>query len=988
MADINIKVGLQGAAEVKAQMGYIQAAANSFADKLTNKFVSTFSAVAVGAMAFDKLFESVNKNISAAKQITALSTKFHLDPKAVHSMMIAANNAGVAIRTLLQGMKQLTKYADGAMSKSGGNKDMMKQLFGMDANGKEMQGFEEKIQEISKSPAKFLPEVALALSKINNEQDKTKMGTQLLGRQYQQLIPLLEQLAESEEARNNFLNNGSAMSDEQIEQAKKLGAATSDLANAWDKFAASLFPVLTFLLNGVTLLGSWVEQIKLIGKTWKNEVTQENAKVNDRIVRYETGLRTRALSGNLTEAEKADLKKASEGGMSQEEWINRSVSNYGKTEWDKRREKNSQGGTMLVGVLETIAGGALMATGVGAGFGAYLAGAGVATIAAGAYKESLGTGSIDEEEQAQRDAYDKEIEKRRGSSTGGRLATDHETAMNIERAKKRKQERIEKQYEKFRKNMYEEGGSGNLWNVAKSEKEKRKIIEKTPEYQSALKKVEEQYDQDINLSGWVPSEDDNSAVGQAYNTTKQLGANASEKELNDAILALHLQEKDALAGIMNATGEDYYYDRKTLTFKKGKKPKELPKLKTTELEWKEEAKKKKDLENKYKKSITRGERGQALAEIKANDQTTSEQEAVLTTQMNIENAKQDIEENAPKYSEKIQQKISADADVEKRKEEYRVAKTKQEELDKKVEKAGVLPEGAEKEKLRKEIDALNEEVDKAKGNLLQAEAAAGKASKEENEAHQNLIKSKTDLANSIAAHAKAVEQFWQKERQMKQQARKDEEDWEKHLFDIKYRNMQRLGYSSTQISHEKFIDEVKRYKEAEERKAEYEKELKKKNEAWKAEKYEKEIEEMNLSPEEASAFLAKQPNRVLSDAEKGNVRELQKEVESAFTNVDNALASWESNKPERVVSDLGRVGGGYASQMASADNPTTLLKKQVELQRQLVRNTDNLKALTPNIGNAPMGINVPKSVWGGKRKPLSEISPAIQKALNAFPYPR
>ena len=147
MSDINIKVGLQGAAEVKAQMGYIQAAADSFANKLTNKFVSTFSAVAVGAMAFDKLLESVNKNISAAKQITSLSTKFHLDPKAVHSMMIAANNAGVAIRTLLQAMKQLTKYADGAIGKGGGNKDMMKQMFGFDANGKELAEFEQKIAE-------------------------------------------------------------------------------------------------------------------------------------------------------------------------------------------------------------------------------------------------------------------------------------------------------------------------------------------------------------------------------------------------------------------------------------------------------------------------------------------------------------------------------------------------------------------------------------------------------------------------------------------------------------------------------------------------------------------------------------------------------------------------------------------------------------------------------------------------------------------------
>jgi exosome complex RNA-binding protein Csl4 len=959
MADINIKVGLQGAEQVKAQMGYIQTAANTFAEKLTNKFVSTFSAVAVGAMAFDKLLESVNKNISAAKQITALSTKFHLDPKAVHSMMIAANNAGVAIRTLLQGMKQLTKYADGSMGKGGGNKDMMKQLFGFDANGKEVADLDAKIQEISKSPAKFLPEVAMALAKINNEQDKTKMGTALLGRQYQQLIPLLEQLAESEEARNNFLNNGSAMSAEQIEQAKKLGAATSDLANSWDKFAASLFPVLTFLLNGLTLLGSWVKQIGLIGDAWRNSVVQSNAKVNEKISRYEGGLRTRAESGNLTDEEKADLKKAQDGGMSQEEWIQKRLKDYGRNEWAKRRQEAGGTKTMLKGAA-LIAGGALLtATGVGAGAGLYMMGAGGAIALAGGIEGEMGQEAVDEEQKKQEEAYYAEIRKKKNEY--GRLATAHEQAQNIEKAKKEKETRTAEALEDAKKRTYNRFGQHYV-----ARHGMQNLLNKDEEYQGKLKKIDTDYNQDIQMSGNI-APDSNTPIGQAYNFLVNEAANKSEKEISDKMLALGLEEKDAIAGLMKITGKEYYFDRQSGEYKQGKKPKELDRVTSTKLNFRNEEIKKQQAKEKMLKARTRSERQLALAEMKANNQTSPEEEAVMGSEMNVVNAKEDIEAADLKLSGKadiLNDTTLSDRDRERKLAEVRTLKQQAQDAEEDVQtKQNKLIEAQQEQKKHEDylktlspaqIDKRNEELNKktaevnakvsdAEAKLATAKVAATEAEKKENEAFQESQKAKIDLANAQKELERATEQLWLKERQLREEAIKDEEQLEQRMYNLKYRNMKKLGYTQQAIMEEQFMDSVSNYNRLE--------------------------DEYKDVKDEITARMIEEGRDRMTDAERGQLRNAESTKGKAFDKVQEDLNKWEDYKGERVVSDLGRVGGGSAFQMAGS-GPTNLLKEQVKLQTAIAYNTDpkHLEKLQQARLKQGQTVYGDRSVWGKKQK--------------------
>jgi hypothetical protein len=992
MADINIKVGLQGAAEVKAQMGYIEAAAKSFADKLNNKLVSTFSAVAVGAMAFDKLLESVNKNISAAKQITSLSTKFHLDPKAVHSMMIAANNAGVAIRTLLQAMKQLTKYADGAMAKGGGNKDMMKQMFGFDANGKELAEFEQKLADISKAPAKFLPEVAMQLAKINNEQDKTKMGTALLGRQYQQLIPLLEQLAESEEARKNFLENGSAMSAEQIEQAKKLGAATSDLQNAWDKFAASLFPVLTMLTNGVILLSSWVSQIKLIGQAWRNEIVQENARVNDRIVKYEGALRASASSGKLSELEKADLQKAKDNGMTQEEWINRRVKEYGKKQWDEAKNKNdSSSGWRTAAGIGMIAG--AIALGVATG------GVGLGVLALGGYGayttnqgiEGLTSGSeeVNKAQKEQEEAYEKEIKARQQKF--GRQGT-------FEEKTKRSDERIAK-FESKRKALHDKYWAKWKGSIDSpdngTEEEQENYILGDSDYQKEIKQLRKdnpvETTEEFNAPFMPDDYQENSPIGMAYNWLVQKGAAASEKEISDKMIELGLSEKDAIAGLRSFfTGQDWYYDRTKGEYVRGKKPPEkFTTIKDINLNWKAEDKKKRRAREKMLKGQTRRQRQLALAQMRSNPETSSQEEAVMAGEMNIVNAKEDIETANLDFSGKkdiLEDESLSDAEKEKKLAEVENVTEQRESADENVEKKkeALLIE-MEQQKLLKErekilsgqsglsdtarkafddeIKANNEKVEKAKNDLATAQTAQTAAELKENEAKAAVDKAEIDLANAITAHAKAVEQMWLYQNQKQQQARQDEEEWENHILDLKYKNMKKLGYSQSQIAEEQLLDAQERFeaevKNQEALESQIEESLNKRKDVLR-----KELEAKGFSDEAIDRELNEKINP--TEAEESTIRDGEKRKQKAQIAVDNALENWEKIKPRAVVSELGRVGGGSAFQIGGS-GPTDLLKEQVKLQRQLVKNTTKEPKVDKDKGSLTWGN---KAVWG-KKQPIN-----------------
>lgn len=244
------------------KIGYLKTMMNQFAKEVTDRFVSIFSAVAVVKMGFDKVTEAMNKNMQVAKQISSLSAKFHIDPKEVHSVMMSAEQAGVSVRSLLMGMKNL----GAAAGKTTINKEFAAafKMMGMDA---------KNLGDMATKPAKHFGEVALQLSKIGSETLRATVGAKLLGRAYQQLEPLIEKLANDEEERNKFLNNPNAMTNRQIEDAKEQQKAQADMKEGFEHLVTSLMPVANLITN---FLGILVTEVKMVVEFLRHQFNKKD----------------------------------------------------------------------------------------------------------------------------------------------------------------------------------------------------------------------------------------------------------------------------------------------------------------------------------------------------------------------------------------------------------------------------------------------------------------------------------------------------------------------------------------------------------------------------------------------------------------------------------------------------------------------------------------------------------------------------------------
>jgi hypothetical protein len=253
---VQVEVGFFGTENALRQMSVLQRAAGSFGSQLTSKLAGTFGAVALGAMAFNKVNEAMQKNIATAKQVSSLAIKFNMDPKQVHSVKMAADDAGVSVRALLMASKALAKAAE----QGGSNRAMME-------NWKQLGFTAEKVNEIQAKPMKFLPEIAEKLSRIGDENERNAAGALLLGRQYQQLAPLIDKLGESEEAREKFLNNQNALTKEEVEMNKEIARINSQMEESLAKFAAAGAGIVSWskqfasnIMDSVSFISEFIKQ--------------------------------------------------------------------------------------------------------------------------------------------------------------------------------------------------------------------------------------------------------------------------------------------------------------------------------------------------------------------------------------------------------------------------------------------------------------------------------------------------------------------------------------------------------------------------------------------------------------------------------------------------------------------------------------------------------------------------------------------------------
>ena len=303
--EVNVTANTQ---QAQKSIGYLQSLMGEFGKQATNRFAAMLGAAAVAKMAFDKVSQAISANIATAKQVSQMAIKFNIDPRAMHSITMAAKDAGVSVRALTMSMKQLGQYAGKALT----SKELQ-------VNFKQLGIEADKLNEIQAKPSKFLPEIAKALMEIGDENQRSAAGAALLGRQYQQLLPLIEELGASEEARQKFLDNENAMTEDQIAANKEIAQIQNDLSDGFDKMVASVAPLLLWAMNFVNLLAQGLGFIKDMifesDEARAERESEESENVSLKIKKYETKLKEQQEAGTLSDKDKEGIEKA--GGVEQ-----------------------------------------------------------------------------------------------------------------------------------------------------------------------------------------------------------------------------------------------------------------------------------------------------------------------------------------------------------------------------------------------------------------------------------------------------------------------------------------------------------------------------------------------------------------------------------------------------------------------------------------------------------------------------------------------
>jgi hypothetical protein len=324
--DINVNANTAGA---EKSLSYLKSLMGEFGKEGASRLAGMLGAAAVAKMAFDKVSEAISANIQTAKEVSRMAIKFNIDPSSMHSITMAAKDAGVSVRALTMSMKALGQYAGKALV----SKDLQ-------VNFKQLGIEADKLNEIQAKPSKFLPEIAKSLMEIGDENQRSAAGAALLGRQYQQLLPLIEELGASEEARKKFLDNENAMSEEQIAANKEIAEIQNDLSDGFEKMVASVAPLLLWAMNFVNLLAQGLGFIKDMifesDEAKKERETKSSAAAGQRIENYQSSLKAKQEAGTLSDEEKKGIEEA---GGSIEGYVGKQVEKLDKS-YAAQREKD------------------------------------------------------------------------------------------------------------------------------------------------------------------------------------------------------------------------------------------------------------------------------------------------------------------------------------------------------------------------------------------------------------------------------------------------------------------------------------------------------------------------------------------------------------------------------------------------------------------------------------------------------------------------
>lgn len=858
-AEIAVKIKVYGAEKLKQSLDYAGTMGESFASKLSSKLTGMFAAAAVGAMVFDKIGEAMSKNMATAKQIGSLSTKFHIDPKQVHSLMIAANDAGVAVRTLLQGMKTLGNYASKAIVDP--NKASVFKQMGMDMT---------KLADIAKKPAASLGEISVGLMRISNDNDRARVGQQLLGRQYQQMLPLIEKLGTDARARAEYMNNENAMTAEQVEMNKEVARMQSQLNNQWEKLIANLTPialVLTGMVNTIAGMVGWV--IKL-GGAWDVYVKGAQHEAQSSLLMKEREIRSSIKNGTLSKEDAALLEK---NGNNVEEFV------YAKLQAHAKKEKTTA--NAVVGNFATL---------------------GLSAVELSDNEGFFADSATQEGQRKYMEKFSKEGNVRVKAAKA--KADERQRVIAEELASKRAS--LKAQYDKD----IEDGGDSYIDTKGLTEdeiKEKKdrhmRVVHET--YTSKLKELHDSGRVRMDKAGVIKKEDfvDSGDVSKGVSDQVKLSGEAYQKDYDKwlgELKAKYAQWGEGTAAMMKGIGMDYHFNHKTGRIESGKSEQNVMRDKLIKMEDTEKLDKEAKEDKARDKQVRRADRhsknklkGVDLAEDQLSDAKEDEQED------SEEHAKSKAKLDTSKVVLEDAKKQAADA--RKASEDLRYRRD-------------VLGDKKVDEMMIKTAD---EQVNTAEQNEKSAESDVRKRLKEEHEANMQRIKSVDAVTQAEKALIAAKEQAWLKEKKSQDDLYKDKKDYEKEHLDQKYQDMKHAGKSDIEILEEKFGDSVKAYE------AEF----------IHAEDETAEIDANRGIRQGEEDMLAEQEGRMaetidFTDAEKERKKALREGVDNARKGTIGALnALGDTWKPgQAVVSDLGKLGGGGAVQFGGS-NPVDEIKK-------------------------------------------------------------
>lgn len=867
---VQVKASFFGTDDVLKQMNVIGRAGEQFGSAMTSKLGKMFGAVAIGTMAFSKMEQAISRNIATAKQVSGMAIKFNMDPSAVHSMKIAADNAGVSIRALMMSAKQMSKVAGEGMN----NKGMLE-------NWKQLGIEADKLAVIQAKPMEFLPEIAQRLAAISDENERAAAGAMLFGRQYQQLAPLLDELGASEEARENFMNNQNAMTDEQIKQNKEIARLQSDMEEGFNKMAAAFSPLLGMAMNFATYMANSLSSLmSMIMKAEEWEKAHNKEKAGKAELNIEREVQAMGLRQTAREEKKARGEQLTEEELKEEADIAKagSIEDYVANQVMLARNnakgiKDAEGrffDTGMMGAAQRFAGGAV----------SHLTG----------MSEEDGREFVSKaQDLAIPGTIIRQASEQLGKHTSTRLGKD----FGLD--------------EKFARRI----GKDNLSGM--TEDDVTKVQKKLDELRSKRlgKKLERDEEGNLFYMEGGKKVKYQSGVGEMGKDTLEAGQKAKAKIEGEAA-APAMSALQALARLKGKvydpkTGKEYTKEEYEELMKSRRAGKEGIGPLTFEDKKKKRAEDKKS--RKIKRDLEKSERYMA-----EEDQSPVEkaQEAVADIRGDIAETQTDINE---KLSDEADLRKGI-ADAEKATKEFA---DKQVAAEKEIAKAQ-----ADGTKLSEEqIELIKKKHGVSKDEVKIAEGIAGsiagsqkllKQTEEERLVLQTKLNGeKSKEIKAIEAVRKAQEQAWLKEKKEQEDLKKDAKDFEDEKRDIKYKNMKLNGSSEQQVLEEKLKDELSDYKDAAKDKEALDKEI--------AAKQQARIDEAYATGRDTGKAGE------MTEEEKQLTKQAREKVDASRKSATGAMFNLASEKGSAaVVSDLGKIGGGRAVQFGN-NNPAELIRK-------------------------------------------------------------